>query len=459
MSHQIDEAIGYARNERNRFVTELQEFLRIPSVSSDVTHDPDVKLAADWVANRLSSMGATGVRIFKTGKHPIVYGEVNALETLGSQTHVPTILIYGHYDVQRPDPLDEWESGPFDPVIRGEELFARGAVDNKGPIVAAIAAIESLLQVGYLPANIKFMIEGEEEVGSPSLPSFLESNKDLLKSDISLNGDSGLAAVDMPTITYGLRGSIESILKISGPSVDLHSGLFGGAVQNPIHVLAELISGLHNEQGHVTLPGFYDDVEPLDDEERAILAEIPRDETMTLSLSGAPALWGDDAYTPVERTGARPALDVLMIKGGAQKSAIPATAQASISMRLVPNQSPQKAFDQLLTYIEANAPSTVTWELSQYGGAEPSLVDRYSPWNEAMSRALESAWGKRPLYDRIGGSIPAVSMLKDDLGIDSVLIGVYRPGDNLHAPNEKLHLPTWEKMIETIIHFLSDVRD
>ncbi|MGB3712982.1 MAG: M20/M25/M40 family metallo-hydrolase [Candidatus Promineifilaceae bacterium] len=457
MTSSLIRAISHARNERDRFLAELQDFLEIPSISSDPLCDPDVAMAAAWVADRLKTLGATDVLVYKTGKHPIVYGEIKGASAGGQDKGLPTVLIYGHYDVQRPDPLEEWESEPFVPEIRGDELFARGAVDNKGPIVASIAAVESLIQAGSIPVNIKFMIEGEEEVGSPSLPGFLAKHETMLSSDISLNGDSGMAAVDTPTITYALRGSVETKLTIKGPSVDLHSGLFGGMVHNPIHALAELIAGMHDEQGCVTLPDFYQDVLAIDDDERADLAKIPRDEAFSLAITGVPALWGESAYTPVERTGARPTLDILMIQGGAQKSAIPATAQAIISMRLVPDQSPERAYEQLRSFVELNAPKSVTWEMSLFEGSRPSFVDRNTPWIAAMSKALESSWGTRPLYDRIGGSIPAVSMLRDQLGIDSVLIGVYRPGDNLHAPNEKLHLPTWERTIETIIRFFNNL--
>lgn len=457
MTSTLEGAISHARNERDRFLAELQDFLRIPSISSDPQCDSDVARAAAWVAERLKTLGASEVHVHKTGKHPIVYGEVKGADVAGRAKELPTVLVYGHYDVQRPDPLDEWASEPFDPVVRGDSLFARGSVDNKGPIVAAIAAIESLMQAGSIPANIKFMIEGEEEVGSPSLPGFLAAHSTMLSADVSLNGDSGMAAVDIPTVTYALRGSVSAGLTIRGPSVDLHSGLFGGLVHNPIHALSELIAGMHDEQGRVSLPGFYQDVLPIDDDERAVLADIPRDEEFSKAITGVPALWGESAYTPVERTGARPTLDVLMIQGGAQKSAIPSTAQAIISMRLVPDQDPQRAYEQLRAYLELKAPPTVTWELSQFDGGRPSMVDRNNPWIAGMVKALESTWGKPALYDRVGGSIPAVSMLRDQLGIDSVLIGVYRPGDNLHAPNEKLHLPTWERTIETIIRFLHNL--
>ncbi len=452
-----EQALVYAANNRNRFLDELREFLEIPSISIDPAFQQDVARAALWTAGKLKEIGATEVKVNETGMHPIVFGEVEAMGSSGAAADSPTVLIYGHYDVQRPDPVEEWLTGPFDPVIKGDELYCRGSVDNKGPIVAAIAAVKSLVEAGSLPVNVKFMIEGEEEVGSPSLSAFLTDNSEMLSADISLNGDAGMAAIDMPTITYTMRGSTRARLVVKGPAVDLHSGLFGGLVHNPIQVLAELIAGMHAADGNITLPGFYDDVQPLDDEERARLSKIPRDETVCRDLSGVPELWGVSEFTPVERTGARPALDILMIQGGADKSAIPSTAQAIVSMRLVPDQTPQTAYAQLLAYIESNAPSTVTWELEYLDGSGTVWTDTNSRWIVAMSNALEDSWGKKPVYDRSGGSIPAVSMMRSLLGIDSVLIGVFRPGDNLHAPNEKLHLPSWERTIDTIIRFLDNL--
>jgi acetylornithine deacetylase/succinyl-diaminopimelate desuccinylase-like protein len=452
-----EQALVYAANNRNRFLDELCEFLEIPSISIDPAYQRDVARAAQWTAGKLKEIGATRVKVYETGMHPIVFGEIETTRSSIAAADPPTVLIYGHYDVQRPDPVEEWLTGPFDPVLQGDELFCRGAVDNKGPIVAAIAAVKSLVEVGSLPVNVKFMIEGEEEVGSPSLSSFLSENSEMLSADISLNGDAGMAAIDMPTITHTMRGSTRVRLVVKGPAVDLHSGLFGGLVHNPIQVLAELIAGMHAADGTVTLPGFCDEVQPLDEEERASLSQIPRDETVYKDLSGVPELWGVGEFTPVERTGARPALDILMIQGGAEKSAIPSTAQAIVSMRLVPDQTPQTAYDQLRAYIDSNAPPTVTWKLEYLDGSDTAWTDKDSRWVVAMSNALEDSWGKNPVYDRSGGSIPAVSMMRSQLGIDSVLIGVFRPGDNLHAPNEKLHVPTWERTIDTIIRFLDNL--
>lgn len=446
-------AIQYAHQQGDRFLAELREFVSIPSISSDPAHDSDLVRAANWVGDRLKQLGASQVMVFETNKHPIVFAQIDGGERASAAEDCPTVLVYGHYDVQRPDPVDEWRSGPFEPVIRGDELFARGVVDNKGPMIAAIAAIESMMRSDAMPVNIKFMFEGEEEIGSPSLPGFLEANRSLLSADVSLNGDSGLAAANLPTIAYSLRGTVETRLTIKGPSIDLHSGLFGGVVHNPIHALSEIIAGMHDQDGQVAIPGFYDEVLPLNKEERGRLAAIPRGEAFTRRVSGVPALWGEEAYTPVERTGARPTLDVLKIVGGAEKTAIPASAEALVSMRLVPNQDPAEIYELLRSFIAERSPPTVSWELTSFTGSHPSYFDIDSPWIEAMSRALKSAWGVEPLYDRLGGSIPAVAMLQEQLGIDSVLIGVYRPGDNLHAPNEKLHLPTWGKMIETVIHY------
>lgn len=459
MAGTLDVALKYAGDERQRFLAELEEFLRIRSISSDPKCQDNMAHAADWVAERLDRMGASMVKVQKTDRHPIVYGEITPDGKLEKANKGPSILIYGHYDVQCPDPVDEWQTDPFDPVVKGDELFSRGAVDNKGPIVAAIAAVESLLRTGPIPATVKFMIEGEEEIGSPSLPHFMASNKELLSADFSLNGDAGMAAADRPTITYTLRGTAQAALTIKGAKVDLHSGLFGGLVQNPIHVIADLIGRMHDVNGRVSLPGFYDDVRSLDMEERAMLAQIPRGEAFTKALTGVPALWGEKEFSPVERTGARPALDVLLIHVGAQKSAIPSVARATISMRLVPDQKPVIAFEQLRAFIESNVPPTASWDLEYQGGSDPARVDRDSLWVKAMGRALETTWGEGPLYDRVGGSIPAVAMMSDILGIDSVLIGVYRPGDNLHAPNEKMHLPTWNRTIETIIRFIYNLAE
>ncbi|MFN3929953.1 MAG: M20/M25/M40 family metallo-hydrolase, partial [Thermoflexus sp.] len=331
------QALEYVRRNRDRFLEELKDFLRIPSVSTDPAHQRDVQRAAEWVADRLRRAGAGRVEIFPTGGHPVVYAEAPA-----NRPEAPVVLVYGHYDVQPPDPLDQWESGPFDPTVRGDNLYARGASDMKGQVLASIAAFEAVARSGPPPVHVKFLIEGEEEVGSPHLPDFIERNRELLQCSVSLNPDAGMIAPDRPTITYGLRGLAYFELRVYGPAHDLHSGLYGGVVHNPAQALCELIAGMHDAEGRVTLPGFYDRVRPLTEEERAELARLPMDERFYLELTGAPALWGEAGYTPIERIGARPTLEVNGLLAGftgpGAKTVLPAYAMAKISMRLVPDQ-------------------------------------------------------------------------------------------------------------------------
>jgi acetylornithine deacetylase/succinyl-diaminopimelate desuccinylase-like protein len=366
-------------------------------------------------------------------------------------------LVYGHYDVQPADPLDLWTTDPFDPVVRGEDLFARGASDMKGQLVAALAAVEALVRTGGMPVNIKWLIEGEEEIGSPSLEAFLTRRKDFLRCDLALNPDAGMIGPEDPTITYALRGLAYFELRVHGPEHDLHSGQYGGVVRNPAIALADLIAGLHDDQGRVTLPGFYDKVRKLSNEERADLARLPIDETHFLKQTGAPALYGEAGYTANERIGARPTLDVNGLLSGftgqGSKTVIPAWAMAKISTRLVPDQDPKDVHQQLLSYLDRNAPADVRWELKQLAGGPASISARDNPGVQAMSRALESVWGKRPYFRREGGSIPVVAHMQRILGVESVVCGFGLPDDNIHAPNEKQHLPTWQRGIEALIRF------
>lgn len=446
-------AIEYAYENRGRFLDELMAFLRIPSISTAPEHKQDMLRTAEWVATRFKDMGITGVQIIPTAGHPVVYGEYNA-----AGASAPTVLIYGHYDVQPAEPLELWESGAFEPTIRGENLYARGASDMKGQVMAAVAAIEAILRTDRLPVNVKFIIEGEEEIGSPSLGDFISSHKDLLASDFALNPDSGILAADIPTITYALRGLAYFELRLTGPDHDLHSGIFGGAVHNPAQVLSELIAGMHDAEGRITLPGFYDSVRPLDAEERAELARLPVTEAILKSQTGAKELWGEAGYTLVERLGARPTLEVNGLLSGftgeGSKTVLPSQAMAKISCRLVPDQDPDEVHQQMLQYLEENAPKTVSYQLIKMAGGPASISDRHSPGVEAMSRAMEQAWGVRPVFRREGGSVPVVAQFQQILGIESVNAGFGLPDDNFHAPNEKLHLPTWYRGIDTLIYFL-----
>lgn len=453
MTDPITAAIDYAQANQSRFLDELKQFVSIPSVSTDPAAKPDMQRAAEWAAAQLRSLGMKNVNIYPTAGHPVVYGE--ALEAGPRQ---PTALIYGHYDVQPAEPLELWDTPPFEPTQRGENLFGRGASDMKGQVVAALKALEALARTSKLPINIKMLIEGEEEVGSPSLDAFIEQHKDLLACDFAVNPDTGMLGADIPTITYGLRGLAYFEIRLSGPRHDLHSGLYGGAVHNPAQVLCELVAGMHDAQGRVTLPGFYDKVRPIDPEERLELAKLPTGEDFYLKQTGAPALYGEAGYSSTERVGARPTLEVNGLHSGftgeGSKTVLPAKAMAKISMRLVPDQDPAEVHQQLQRYLEQHVPSTVHWELLQMAGGVASITDRNLPAVAALQRALEATWGKRPVFRREGGSVPVVGQMQKILGVESVLTGFGLPDDNLHAPNEKVHLPTFYRGIEAMIRFI-----
>ncbi len=451
MSHTA--AMKYLDENHERFKTELIELLRIPSVSVAPEHKTDVDKAAEWIANKFRSMGVNNVEILPTAGHSVVYGE-----WLRGGNSAPTVLIYGHYDVQFAEPLEDWKSQPFEPVIRNENLYSRGASDMKGQVLAAVNAVEAIIKTEDLPLNIKFLIEGEEEIGSKHLNEFLVQHREKLACDFSLNTDAGgWPDADTPSICYSLRGGAGFVLNIFGPSQDIHSGEFGGTVQNPIHVMSKLIASLHDENGHVTLPGFYDKVSELDDEERAELAKLPFNEKFLLKHSGAPALWGEPAYTPIERIGARPTAEVVLFQAGQPKSAIPAKATARFSFRLVPDQDPNEVHEVFKKYLEKNLPKTVTWELEYIVGNPAVITDRESPYVLAMKEALQSVFGKEPILQRSGGGIGAVLKMKNVLGVDSVLTGFSLFDDNIHGPNEKLHLPTWEKGMKALVHFFHNL--
>jgi acetylornithine deacetylase/succinyl-diaminopimelate desuccinylase-like protein len=449
-------ALQYALEQRTSSVEDLKTFVRIPSISTDLESKSEMQRAAEWVAQELRGLGMEHVAIYPTKGHPVVYGDL-----LTGGPDKPTVLLYGHYDVQPAEPLELWESPPFEPEQRGENLYGRGASDMKGQVIASMKAIEALVHTGGFPVNLKYMIEGEEEIGSMNLDVFIAAHKDLLASDFTLNPDAGMIAKDTPTITYGLRGLAYFELRVYGPDHDLHSGLFGGAVHNPAQVLCELIAGMHDDQGHITLPGYYDSVLPINAEERVEFARLPMDEAYYLEQTGAPALFGEAGYAPVERVGGRPTLEVNGLLSGftgeGSKTVLPAMAMAKISMRLVPNQRPEEVRQQLLKYLEAHAPDTIRYEIKHLNSGLPSVTNRNMPAVSALSQAMESVFGKRPVYRREGGSIPVTAQISEILGIDSVLTGFGLPDDNLHAPNEKIHLPTFYQGIDTLIHFFCNL--
>jgi len=448
----VQKALDYVRANRERYLAELREFLAIPSISTLDEHKPDIQRAAEWVAAQLRSFGMDKVQIMPTPRHPVVYGE-----WLGAGKSVPTVMIYGHYDVQPVDPLELWTSDPFKAEVRGDYLFARGSSDMKGQVMASLKAVEAVVRTTGLPVNVKWLIEGEEEIGSEHLGDFIKEHKDLLSCDFCLNPDAGMLAPDKPTITTGLRGLAYFELRVYGPAKDLHSGLFGGTVHNPAQALIELVAGMHDKNGRVTLPGFYDKVRRLSGKERAEFKRLPITERELKKIMGVTALWGEKQFIPAERLGARPTLEVNGLLSGftgqGSKTVIPAWAMAKISCRLVPDQTPEETHRQMLKYLKANAPKDIRWELVNLHNAGAALVDSNSEGVRALARALESVWGRRPYFKREGGSIGSVVLLQKYVGADSLLTGFGLPDDNVHSPNEKLHLPTWYKGIEAFTHF------
>lgn len=448
----VQKALEYARGNRERFLSELKEFLAIPSISTLDENKGDVRRAAEWTAAQLRSIGMKKVKIMPTGGHPVVYGE-----WMDAGKSAPTIMIYGHYDVQPVDPVELWKSDPFTAEVRGDYLFGRGSSDMKGQVVASLKAVEAILRTGEAPVNIKWLVEGEEEIGSEHLGDFIKKNKKLLASDFCLNPDAGMIAPDKPTITTGLRGLAYFELRVYGPSKDLHSGLFGGTIHNPAQALIELVAGMHDKNGRITLPGFYDKVRKLSKKERADFKRLPVSSRDLMAMTGVPALWGEPQFIPAERVGARPTLEVNGLLSGftgqGSKTVLPAWAMAKISCRLVPDQTPEEVEKQMRAYLKKHAPKTIKWELINLHNAGAALVETDSAGVRALSSALESVWGKRPYFKREGGSIGSVVLLQDYVGADSLLTGFGLPDDNVHSPNERLHLPTWYKGIEAFTHF------
>ncbi len=450
--NQLEQALEYAAQNREKLLQQYKDFLSIPSISTLPENRDDVRRAAQWLMDDLNNLGMTRVELFETPLHPIVFAE-----WLGAPGK-PTALVYGHYDVQPVDPLHEWHSDPFDPEIRGENIYARGASDMKGALMAFLKAVEAVRSAGPLPINLKFVLEGAEEIGSQHLPEFLETHRDLLKADFVINCDGQIHAPGQPSITYSLRGLAYFEIEVHGPKQDLHSGIFGGSIHNPAQALCELIAGMHDADGIVTLPGFYDSVRDLSDEERAMLAKNPQSDEQWLEMSGAPAVWGEKGYSTVERIGARPTLEVNGIIGGftgeGAKTVLPAKASAKISMRLVADQDPAAIKGQLEEYLRQHAPDTITWSLHEHSHGPSAIMDTHSPQMRATVNALTDAFGKEPFFRREGGSVPVVGMMQQTLGIDTIMIGFGLPDDCIHGPNEKQHLPTLLNGLNTCIRLI-----
>lgn len=453
----VQNAIEYVRQNRGRFLEELKQFVSMPSVSTSDEHKSDVQRTADWVAGQLRALGMTRAEVMPTEGHPVVYGE-----WLGAGKHAPTVLIYGHYDVQPVDPIDLWKSDPFEGVQRGDYFFGRGTSDMKGQVMASMKAVEAVMKNGGLPVNIKWLIEGEEEIGSKHLGAFIQKHADMLKADVCLNPDAGMMSADLPTITYGLRGLCYMELRVYGPAKDLHSGLYGGAIHNPAQVLTELVAGMHDKNGKITLPGFYNTVRKLTKQERAAFARLPIKKKEIIEQAGVKDLWGEPAFTPAERIGARPTLEVNGLLSGwtgkGSKTVLPAYAMAKISCRLVPDQTPEQVVKQMKAYLKAKAPKTIRWEVEELTHSGWAITDLNSKGVQAMSHALERVWGKKTLFRREGGSIGVVVHLQQYAGVESVLTGFGLPDDDIHSPNERLHLPTWHKGIESLVHFIYNMK-
>jgi len=448
---QLDKAVSFASQNHARYLAELKELLAIESISTLTEHKPDMVRAAEWLSRHMNGIGLNNVAVIPTQGHPVIYGEW--LEAANK----PTVLIYGHYDVQPVDPISEWTSPPFEPVVRGDNIFARGASDTKGNVIAVLKSLEAWMKTGRLPVNVKVLFEGEEEIGSPHLEPFVDSNRDKLRCDVFLCADALTLGPYQPSLCRGLRGVAYFELWVQGPDRDLHSGEFGGAVQNPANVVCELIAGMHGLDGRITLPRFYDQVRSLPDGERAELARFPTSDEYFRQTAGVREVWGEEGFTTLERVGARPTLDVNGISSGftgeGMKTIIPAKAMAKVSMRLVPNQSPIVVEEELREYMRAKAPSTVTWNLKMLGSANPILLDRNTPSMRAASSALEVAFGKNPVFKLEGGTLPITAVVKEKLGADIVMMGFSMPTDNFHSPNEKYHLPNFYHGIEAYIRF------
>lgn len=452
-------ALEYASTHHDDFLNKLKEFAAIPSISTESAHAGDIARAAEWLKGRLSVLGATKTQILETSGKPIVWAEIPpAASQAVAENKVPTVLIYGHYDVQPVDPLELWESDPFTPTERGDRIYGRGVSDMKGQVVACLSAVESIQKTGGLPLTLRFLIEGEEEIGSPSLAESLERYGDLFRADLCFNPDTGMLAPDKPTITYGLRGLAYFEITVTGPTHDLHSGGYGGVIHNPAQVLCELIAGMHDGRGRVTLPGFYDAVADVGRAERESLGKLGVTEESLRRDSGAPGLWGEKGYVPVERIMIRPTLEVNGISSGytgeGAKTVLPFKAMAKISTRLVPNQDSKSIRGMLEAYIAEHAPDTVRIEVRELANGPGLISPTDSREIRAMRNALAAVWGPDIYFRRNGGSVPVSGYLKEMFDMPSVLSGFGLPDDNLHAPNEKLDLGVWRRGIDAVINFL-----
>jgi acetylornithine deacetylase/succinyl-diaminopimelate desuccinylase-like protein len=448
-------ASRYARENRSRFVRRLQDFVRIPSVSVDPRRAADVGRCAGWLAGELRRIGLRRIEVVRTPRHPIVYAEWT--EAPGR----PTVLVYGHYDVQPVDPESAWRTPPFEPVVRGQDLYGRGACDDKGQLSTHLRALEAYLATGRPPVNVKLLFEGEEEIGSPNLEPFLRRRRERLRADLAVMSDTRMLAADRPALGYSLRGSLGMEVVVCGPRGDLHSGNFGGAVHNPLQVRADLLSGLHDRDGRVTIRGFYDRVRRAPEAEREQMARTGPTDAEILRDAQVGRGFGERGYSLYERTTIRPALTINGLSGGYQgpggKAVIPAQASAKLNLRFVPDQTPQEVERLVRRHVAEALPPTVRWRLETFSGAMPVVLDRAHPAMRAAAAAYRRGFGTAPVFVRSGGTIPVVNAFREVLGLHTVLLGFALPDDRIHAPNERFHLPNFTRGIETAIAFLDEV--
>jgi acetylornithine deacetylase/succinyl-diaminopimelate desuccinylase-like protein len=457
MTQPSDAARQYSRAHAERFRRELHEMLRIPSLSADPAHAGDIRRMADWLAAHLRDLGIQNAQVMPTAGHPVVYGE-----WLGAGADKPTVLVYGHYDVVPAALEDGWETPAFEPVEKDGKIYARGATDDKGQLFIHIKALEAYLKTaGAAPVNVKFLLEGEEEVSSPNLAPFIKQHMDLLKADVCVVSDSSMARIEEPAIMHSLRGMTYIEVEVQGPKEDLHSGLWGGAAHNPALALVEILGQLYNPDNTIAVPGFYDDVAPLSDEERAMIAKTDLSAEQYQAVTGVPAVWGDQRYSIRERLAARPTLDINGLwsgwSGPGPKTIIPAKAGAKLSSRLVGNQDPHKVFALLKSRIEALTPPTVRVEVRLLTTGEAVLIPFDLPEMQAAARAYATGWGATPVFTRGGGSIPIVADIRNLMQIPVVLMGYGLDSDGLHSPNEHYSIEMFQRGIETAIVYLEEL--
>jgi acetylornithine deacetylase/succinyl-diaminopimelate desuccinylase-like protein len=453
MGQSIDKAniAQYIKENQNRFIEELFDLLRIPSVSTDPKFEGDVVKAAEFIQQKLKAAGADVAEVCPTPGHPIVYGEKII------DNNLPTVLVYGHYDVQPADPYELWDSPPFEPVLKGNKIYARGSADDKGQMYMHVKAFETMMHFEALPCNVKFLIEGEEEAGSENLDDFVKANREKLAADVVLISDTSIISMDTPSITVGLRGLSYLEVAVTGPNRDLHSGIYGGAVANPINVLCEMIASLKDDKGRITIPGFYDKVLTLSAEERELLNKTPFDLEQYKKDLNIGEVAGEEGFTTLERVGIRPTLDVNGIWGGytgeGAKTVLPSKAYAKISMRLVANQDHREITSLFQKHFESIAPKSVKVKITPHHGGAPALTPTDSPAFQAASDAFQEIWGKRPIPTRDGGSIPIVALFNNELKINTILMGFGLDEDAIHSPNESYGVENYVKGIATIVSF------